>query len=166
MNRKRGSLMLIAVSLLAALMLELFPLPSMLQFWQPPWLLLTVLFWSLHQPGFMGLTAAWGAGLVLDGALGSPLGMHALLFTLAATLTLATQRLLLALPMIQQALWGALLTLLFQLIAFAMEGDFASGPERLPPQLAPALSVLLAWPLINIVLLEGRRRLMRQKFTG
>ncbi|MEW6764463.1 MAG: rod shape-determining protein MreD [Pseudomonadota bacterium] len=160
MNRKRDGLLLIATSLLAALTLEMVPLPPPLQLWQPPWLLLIVLFWNLHRPGSVGMTIAWLTGLLLDGALGSPLGTHALLFTITTTFVLLGQRLLHSMPMIQQALWMALLAFLHQFVAFAMGGGFDSASASLMPQLAPTISVLLAWPLINIALLNPRRRMM------
>ncbi|MEW6445106.1 MAG: rod shape-determining protein MreD [Pseudomonadota bacterium] len=160
MTPNHGGLVLIAISLLAALTVELLPLPNTIQPWQPPWLLLTVLFWALHRPGIIGMTSAWGAGLVYDAALGSPLGAHALLFCLIAALILAAQRLLLALPMIQQALWVSLLVLLHQFMALILEGGFSHGTPALLPHLASALITLLAWPLIHVLLLDKQRRLM------
>jgi rod shape-determining protein MreD len=152
--------LIIPSTLLAALVLELLPWPDLLDPWQPPWLLLTVLFWAIRRPDTVGMSIAWIAGLILDVALGSPLGTHALLFTLATTMTLVAQRMLLALSMIQQALWVAFLTLLQQAFLLLMDGH-ASAEKLMLMSLAPALSALLAWPVINIALMNPQRRLER-----
>lgn len=160
MHGNAGGALVIALSLLAALVLELLPLPAGLASWQPPWLLIAVLFWTLHRPATLGMTLAWVIGLILDVALGTSLGAHALLFTLATVLTLVAQRMLLALSMIQQALWVAGLTLLQQIVLLWMEGPKPMDGQTLL-YLAPALSALLAWPLANLLLMDARRRVER-----
>ena len=103
-----------AACLLLATLLELLPLFRLLNGWGAPWLLIMVVFWSLHIPAIAGIGVAWIAGVLLDAASAAPLGTHALIFTLASALTLAARRLLLALSVVQQALWMALLALMQQ----------------------------------------------------
>ena len=152
--------LIILLSLLIALGLELLPLPAGWGSWQPPWLFLTVLFWGIQRPDTVGMSIAWVTGLILDVAVSSPLGTHALLFTLATALTLVAQRMLLALSMIQQALWVAGLTLLQQILLLWMDGAPSTEGQFLL-QLAPTLTALFAWPLLNIALMNTHRRVGR-----
>jgi rod shape-determining protein MreD len=116
-----------------------------------------VLFWCLHLPSVAGIGLAWIAGLLFDAASGAPLGSHALIFTLATALTLAAQRLLLTLSVIQQALWVAILVL-FQQLMLLLLLPAGIGTLSLVGYLIPALIALVLWPLIHFVLSSLVRR--------
>src|SRR5690606_24018208 len=77
MNR-RGRLWLLPVSVLAALVLGLLPLPAMVQGLRPYWLALVVAYWVIEEPERAGLGLAFAAGLLADLTFGALLGEQAL----------------------------------------------------------------------------------------
>lgn len=141
----------VPLSLLLALVVELLPFPQPLAQWQPPWLLLIVLYWSILQPAILGMAGAWLMGLVLDAIQPSPLGTHAALFTLVVTPVLALQRLLRTLPVAQQALWIAGLVFLYELGALWL-GDRLTAGRVTAHDFLPVISTLMVWPLLRVLL--------------
>jgi rod shape-determining protein MreD len=72
----------IAVSLFAALLLDFLPTSDW--FWMPDWVALVLVFWSIHEPRWVGMGAGFLLGLIMDVADASLLGQHALAYVLAA----------------------------------------------------------------------------------
>lgn len=138
-----------AACLLLATLFELFPLFRLLNGWVAPWLLVMVVFWSLHTPAIAGVGVAWVAGVFLDAASAAPLGTHALIFTLAGALTLAARRLLLALSVIQQALWMALLALMQQGILALI---LPSASSNMLAFVQTGVSSIALWLLLHVLL--------------
>jgi rod shape-determining protein MreD len=73
--------------LLAALALEVLPLPSAITAWRPPFLTLALIYWCMMWPNKIGIVTAFFAGLALDVLYGTLLGQHALALSLVAFLT-------------------------------------------------------------------------------
>ena len=65
-------------SLLVALMLEVLPLPEILDSWRPPFLTLVLIYWCMMWPNKIGIITAFFSGLALDVLCGSLLGENAL----------------------------------------------------------------------------------------
>lgn len=145
----------VLLSLLIALCLELLPLPPGLGAWQPPWVLLTLLYWVISQRGSVGMTGAFVMGLVMDVAASTPLGVHALAYVPLTALTLLAQRILITQTVIQQALWMAGATTLLQLVILLM-GHGVQDDTPLAQYFLPSLATLIAWPLLNLVAWYGQ----------
>ena len=71
-------------SALIALVLTVLPLPFYLDIARPPFLVLTVLYWSMAAPRAGGVGLGWFSGLLLDVFQGPVLGEHALALALVA----------------------------------------------------------------------------------
>lgn len=101
--------------------------------------------------------SAWVLGLLLDVSHGALLGQHALALVIVAFITLKTHRRLRLFPLWQQSL--AVLGLLFinQVLVFWVDG-ISGYPPRDLWYLAPAVSGMLLWPWITIVLGDLSRR--------
>lgn len=82
----------IAMTLFAALMLDILPWQGTALLLRPDFVLLLLLYWAVHQPLRIGMAAAWGLGLVMDVADGTLLGQYALAYTIAIFLALALHR--------------------------------------------------------------------------
>lgn len=78
------TLFMVIATLLLAMMAMAWPLYSGLQLLRPQALLVAVLFWIYMRPQLFGLLFACFMGLVLDLLVGTSLGMHGLLFSLAS----------------------------------------------------------------------------------
>lgn len=154
MHNNLGLWSLVIASLLLGLLLELLPLPATFADWRAPWLLVVVAFWGVHLPVVGGIGLAWMSGLLLDAACATPLGSHALVFTLASALTLAARRLLLAFSILQQALWVALLSMMQQGILSMMQQGILlliapMGSGAAQPFWQAGLSAALFWMLLH-----------------
>lgn len=125
--------------------------------WLPDVLALVLVFWTIHQPLRVGMSAAFLLGLAMDVHQSALLGQHALAYAALSFLAIAMHRRLLWFSVPSQAaqvlpLFVAThaLTLMLRLLA----GDDFPGWSLL---LAPALEALL-WPLVSVVLLLPQKR--------
>lgn len=125
--------------------------------WQPDLLALVLVFWTIHQPLRVGMTAAFVLGLGMDVHQSALLGQHALAYAALSFLAIAMHRRLLWFSVPSQAaqvlplfVVAHALTLLVRLIA----GDDFPGWSML---LAPVLEALL-WPAVSVVLLWPQKR--------
>lgn len=146
-------------SLLAALMLSMVIDMGLLEraAWVPDLVALVLVFWTIHQPLRVGMTAAFLLGLALDVHQSVLLGQHALAYSCLSYLAMAIHRRLLWFSLASQAaqvlplfLAAHLLTLLLRLLAGA---DLPDGSVLL----APVLEALL-WPLVSVLLLLPQKR--------
>ena len=147
----------IMISTLATLMLTIVPLPQVLQFVRPDWLLLLVIYWSLNAPMLAGQTYAFLCGLLVDTLQGTLLGQHALAFVLIATLTQHFQLRVRVFPLLQQAMVVLLFGWLYQFVLFWTDGIIGLA-ETTWWRWLPALIGALVWPLLVAVLDTSQRR--------
>lgn len=78
MNASRENRSLIVLTITAAVLLSLLPLPAVVAPFKPYWVALVVIYWSLETHDTIGLGSAFLTGLLLDVLSGSLAGMHAL----------------------------------------------------------------------------------------
>ena len=90
MSRQRASGRLLLLSLLAALLFSLAPVPASLQPLRPFWLALVLCYWLLEAPEMVGLGIAFITGVVADLIFGSLIGEHAMRLTIFAFIILST----------------------------------------------------------------------------
>lgn len=74
----------VIVSFIAALVLTVLPLPTLLNQIRPAFVVLTLIYWVLALPHRYGIFSAFVVGLALDVITGKMLGLHALLLSLLA----------------------------------------------------------------------------------
>jgi len=137
-----------AISFLVALSLEVMPMSDGLAPWRPPWVALTVIYWSMHRPGRIGVGVAWLLGLGLDVLQGAVLGQHALSLAVAAFLTIKLCQRLRVFPIWHQTVSVGILVAIYTFLNFwidGMTGNQIGGFARL----TPIVSALLVWPLIS-----------------
>jgi rod shape-determining protein MreD len=125
--------------------------------WLPDMLALVLVFWTIHQPLRVGMSAAFLLGLAMDVHQSALLGQHALAYTVLSFLAIAMHRRLLWFSVPSQAaqvlplfVVAHALSLLLRLLA----GDDFPGWSML---LAPVLEALL-WPAVSVLLLLPQKR--------
>jgi rod shape-determining protein MreD len=74
----------IALTLIAALMLNLLPWSGAWLWLRPDFVALVVLYWCIEQPRKVGFVSAWMMGLFMDVADGTLFGQHALAYSILA----------------------------------------------------------------------------------
>lgn len=89
---RRTSPISVYLSLLTALLCQLFPWVGQGVILRPDFMLVVILYWLLRSPNLCNVGTAWFAGLLVDLATGSLLGQHALTFSVTAFVAITYQR--------------------------------------------------------------------------
>lgn len=146
----------IYLTLIAAVLVEMVPLPAAIDFMRPDWVALAFLYWVIALPHQLNVMTAWVLGLIMDILLGSTLGIHALGFSVIAFFAATHYKTIRNFSVWQQALAMGSLIFIEQLITFWIEHLFAT-PRLSPRFLWAALSSTALWPSIYLLLRYIRR---------
>ena len=144
--------------LLFAIILNILPLPSIIDSCRPPILLLFLIYCTLAHPDNINLTYAFISGLILDILLIMPLGYNALCFTVTIYL------IMLYYPQIRlQSSWNKMFSLLLILIPYFLSSTFINSILKIDYSIVDVIiSIVLSviiWPsLFNML------RFIRQKY--
>jgi rod shape-determining protein MreD len=154
----------VIITFLAAIALEIIPLPELLQPVRPPFAALVLIYWVMMWPERFGLASAFILGLSLDILQGQLLGQNVLMFAVVTYLTLRFHLQIRIFPLWQLTMTvfalltiGALLQLLIEGIAglpltgFALWGRVLSGT--------------LLWPLVLGVMDRIRMQVEHREST-
>ena len=147
---------LISFSIFSALVMALVPLPIAIEAFRPDWVLLVLMYWSIALPHRVNIGVAWLTGLLMDLALGSPLGVHSLAYTISIYITASNYQKIRNFSVWQQAFLIALFLALYHLIQFWLS-HFLIDIYFLPQYLWPVLTGALCWPWIFLLLRKYRR---------
>ena len=145
--------------LLFAIILNILPLPSIIDSCRPPILLLFLIYCSLAYPNYINLTYAFFSGLILDVLLIMPLGYNALCFTVTVYLIMMYY------PQIRlQSSWNKMFSILLILIPFFLSSTLVNSILKINYNMLDVIiSIILSviiWPsLFNML------RFIRQKYT-
>ena len=146
--------------LMLGIILNLIPLPSLLNSIKPPILLLILIYWSLAFPKHISLTYAFISGIILDILLITPIGYHALCFT--ATIYL----ILLYYPQMRlQSSWNKMASLFIILIPYFLMSTVINNILGISFNLIYVIIsifiTIIIWPVLFNML-----RFVRQKYTS
>jgi rod shape-determining protein MreD len=147
---------IIPLTFVAALILEVLPLPHLAAAARPEWAAMVLIYWSMALPRRVGVGIGWVYGLVLDVLTGALLGQHALGFTLMAYLSIRLHQRLRVFPLWQQAISVALLLAPYLILAIWVDGMIGREPDSWA-YWAPLLSSALFWPVVFVTLRALRR---------
>lgn len=151
-----GGMLIVIGTLIIGFILSQIPLPDMLLWWRPEWVVMIMIYWVMALPHRVGIGSAWLAGLALDVLKGCLLGMNALALTVVAFITLLLHKRLRMYPVWQQALMVLVLVGINQLI-FHWIQSLAGSSGRSLIFLQPALISALFWPWLFVALRSVRR---------
>ncbi|MEY4642248.1 MAG: hypothetical protein RLZZ227_2242 [Pseudomonadota bacterium] len=149
----------ILLTIIAASLLGIMPLPSWLEMWRPEWIALVLMYWVIALPHRVGLFTAWIVGFCVDVLEGSLLGLNAITLTLIAYVALSLYQRLRMFTPLQQSTTILMLIGISQLLNFWV---LTATGKNTPPNLmfvVSALSSALVWPLVFVLLRYGRRAL-------
>ncbi len=153
--RHRGGGFIIT-SFLVALALTIVPLPDSLRLLRPEWISLVLIYWCMALPGRVGIGVGWFTGLLLDVSRDALLGQYALALAVVAFLTLHLHQRLRVFPLWQQALTVFVLVMLESLLVMWVKGLTGQAPAFWK-MLLPAISSMLVWPPVYLLLRHLRR---------
>lgn len=156
-EQKHHGTSIIILSFIAAFMLTAMPLPDWAQAWRPVWPAMVLIYWCMALPDRFGIAIAWCIGLLLDVQQGTLLGQNALGFVLVAFVTLASYQRLRVCSLAKQALVVASVLLFYLLISLWIRA-MAGYPPQQWNYWMPAVTSMLLWPWLFIVLRDLRRK--------
>lgn len=144
------------LSLLIALFLQLAALPDAVAAARPLWISLVLAFWALSEPRVPALLAAFVFGIVLDVLYNSVLGQHATGLVLLVYFMARLRGVFVLLPLWQSTValipaWAGYCLLMF--LIDHLTRHIADPWLRW----TPALTSVLAWPLVHVVLTRALR---------
>ena len=141
----------IVVSLIIAILLTLFPLPSSLAVWNPNWILLTLIHWAVVTPKRIPLLFAWFTGLLIDTLYGTILGQHALGFVLVLYFSIRFSERISPQVIWQQAFMILVVLGVYLLINLWILGVTGKSPHSWSYWL-PLFSSIFIWPIWHKIL--------------
>ena len=148
---------LILLSIVAALCLNVVPLPQELAWFRPDFMAMVLIYWTIALPHRVGVGIGWCTGLLQDVLKGALLGQYALVYALQAYLAFNLHHRLRVFPLWQQAFTVVVLVGLGQCIMFWI--------ERLAGQVnadwrywMSSFVCFFAWPLLFPLLRRIRRQ--------
>lgn len=141
----------IILTIALAMCLRIAPWPGSLAAFNPDWVLLTLIYWSLAVPDRVGIFHAWTFGLLTDVLTGRLLGQYALAYSLVIYICLNLHKRLRQFPLIQQGLFIFFCLLLSQLLLFLIKN--IQHPAQLHASFwLPVFTGTVCWPLVYTVL--------------
>ena len=150
-----GSIVLYA-TFLAALVLQVFPLPLWAHQARPDIPLLMLIYWSMALPDRIGIMTAVVVGIIVDALTFSLLGQHALAYAVAIYFVLIMHKRLRLMPMWKQALTVLAILYIERLTAALILGTTDGLLPDMLFWLSPLIGMFL-WPWIFIILRELRQ---------
>ena len=156
MMSKRRSFIITQVSFLVALALSILPLSNNIASFNPQWLLLVTVYWAMFEPQRSGIINAWLWGLLLDVAVGTHFGIHALPLAFASYLTIMLHQQLRMYPLWQQAFFVWVLASFDKLVAFQLMTFFSPQEVSWLYWLTPFVSTLF-WPAMLALMILYRQ---------
>ncbi|MDZ7662033.1 rod shape-determining protein MreD [Thiohalophilus sp.] len=147
----------ILLSFIVALALTIVPLPDMLELIRPEWMIMVLVYWVMALPQRVGVGIAWILGLLLDVMRDALLGQYAITLALIAFIVIHLHQRLRVFPIWQQALAVSLLVILQYILVFWIKGLTGELPSFWK-MLLPAVSTLIFWTPVYLVLRQIRRR--------
>ena len=146
---------ILPLSLLAALLLTLLPMPPSLQPLRPYWLALVLAYWVMEDPDRVGLGLAFVIGVIADLVVGTLLGEQALRLVVITFILQRFRARLRFFPMSQQALAIGALLLNDRIVALAIRLTLGEPTLASLAWFAPLIGMLLWVPVF--MLLDGLR---------
>ena len=152
MSRDRASrTQPIVISIIAALMLAIVPVPDWAEAFRPDWVTLTLIYWAMNLPQSYSVGWAWIIGLVLDVAQGTLLGQHALPLSLVIYVTVKFHLQMRQFPTLQMSVTVFALLALYQFILFWINGVAGFNAPAVN-YWGPVIAGSLIWPLVTMLL--------------
>lgn len=149
----------ISLSILAAIILSIMPLPLAIKSFRPDWLAMVLLYWTIALPHRVNIGTAWIVGFLLDILLGTVLGVHALALSVVVFVTASNFQKLRNFSVWQQAILIGVFLVLYHIIIFWLNRfllDVNLSVEQMYPVLTSSLFWLWLFPV-----LRGYRRKFR-----
>lgn len=146
------------LSALLAVILQILPLPVMVEAFRPDWVLACLVYWCIALPYRANIGTAFFFGLALDVLFGSTVGVNALAMTIVAYIAAANYSRLRNFSVWQQALVVGGLVIIRRLTVFWAEST-VQDVSMYSGFFYPVFTTTLIWPWVFLILRKIRRQL-------
>ncbi len=140
----------VLLCIVASLILTIAPAPDWAEAYQPDWVPLTLIYWSMLLPRTYSVGWAWVIGLIVDVAQGTLFGQHALALVLIIYIAVKFHLQIRVFPMLQMTATVFALIALYQFILFWING-VAGINAPAATYWGPVVTSTLIWPLLSMV---------------
>lgn len=151
-------ILVILAIFIVAFVLEIMPWPIGFQGLRPTWIVLVLIYWALALPDKISIGTAFLAGVVWDLILGSILGIHTLVLSVAIYFVAKYHLILRNLSLWLQSLLMIAYIVLIRFAIFVVEFVLHSAEFNAQQILGAAISGVL-WPWIFLLMRHIRRQL-------
>ncbi len=141
-----------------AFILEIMPWPVGFQGFRPSWIILVLIYWTLALPDKVSVGTAFAAGIVWDLILGSILGIHALVLSVATYFVAKHYLMLRNLSLWLQGVLVMLYIIVVKVLIFMIE-HLLHAAEFNSQELAGAVISGILWPWGFLLMRQIRRQL-------
>lgn len=142
---------------IVALVMELAPWPLGFQAFKPSWLILVLLYWVLAIPNKVNIGFAFLLGVIWGVVLGSPLGIHALVLSIAFYFIAKNHLVLRNLSLWFQSLLVIIFVFAIRLAIFLVEFFLHSAAFNWQEIFGAVASGIL-WPWVFLLMRKIRRK--------
>lgn len=141
-----------------AFVLEIMPFPAGFQGFRPSWVILVLIYWTLALPNKISVGTAFVAGIVWDLVLGSVLGVHSIVLSIAIYFVAKYHLILRNLSLWLQSILVMLYVIAIKFAIFFVELLIHSADFN-PQELLGAVVSGVLWPWIFLLMRQIRRSL-------
>jgi rod shape-determining protein MreD len=159
LNREIKNTLYTWAVLMISCSLLVVPLPEFLSFFRPPWLSLSVIFFSIMTPAGFGVISAFIIGLLADVLQGNIFGGHAMTLSLIAYLSYRFHLQIRVFPLWQMMLSILLMLLLNELLVLWVEGIQGQMTFNYIRWLGIIIGTLI-WPIFMAFLLNLKSKIL------
>ena len=159
MNRETKNKLFTWSVLMISCSLLVIPLPEFLSFFRPPWLSLSVIFFSIMTPAGFGVFTAFFIGLLADVLQGNSFGGNAMALTLITYLSYRFHLQIRVFPMWQMMLSVLLILTLNELLVLWVEGIQGQMIFNYIRWLGILIGALI-WPIFMAFLLNLKSKIL------
>lgn len=139
-----------------ALVLQVMPMPMLLDLWRPNWLLMATIYWCLALPHRFNVGSAWLCGLLLDTLWGTSLGINAVIFALVCSIVIKNFQRIRSYSVWHQAIIVAAIAFLYHLASYLLQ-HLLYDVTLNDGYYLPVFTTLLFWPWAFFLLRKTRR---------
>lgn len=147
----------ITLSISIALVLQITPMPALVDLYRPDWVLLVLAYWTMALPNRVNVGVAFLCGVVLDVLFGTSLGVHSFALCVASFVLAANYQRLRNYSVWQQSVIIGVIVALYHLIVFWLQHLLTDIYFQFD-YLWPVLSSMVMWPWLFWFLRKMRRQ--------
>jgi rod shape-determining protein MreD len=141
----------VVLTLVLAMLANTLPAPDVALALKPDFVALTLLYWCIQAPRYVGVGVSWTMGLMMDVVDATLFGQHALAYAVLAYAAEYFRRRVLRFPLWQQAVQVAFLLGACAALVLLVRMIGSAPLPRWTYAVPPIVGALL-WPLLTVVL--------------